>query len=139
MKKKTLAKIMKVALFELGQVHNIDVSKVRLTVNKSNFYGYFDNSYEIGVTLININPNISLEKQLGTLCHEFRHLMQFVNDGLMWKDNRTVYYKGEKYDDIAYENQPWEIDAEAFAKKEIWALIEILQNRNLIVDFQIDL
>ena len=86
---------------------------------------------------IEICKNLSFEHMMITLAHEMVHLKQFSTKQLKSKFVRGVpvdTWKGTKYRDIAYQEQPWEKEATLLEESlyEQFLLFGLINN---VIDF----
>lgn len=92
-------------------LNHVEVNLVRL--NDPADHGYADHvgPYEFDIA---INPKASRTDftKLRTLFHELTHVEQFAT-GRLASTEKGWFWMGDNMDHVAYEEQPWEIEANA--------------------------
>lgn len=95
----------------LPRFRTLDVT-VTLTncLTKSNAYGYCmhlgKNTFEIEV-----DKNLRLYDFVSTLTHELTHMKQYARKEMVSLDDGRTRWKKKIYNDVSYEDSPWEKEA----------------------------
>lgn len=122
-------------------IPSLPLSSRRQEINQLGVYDVDGNSIEVNLQYMMEEP---LETSIDTTCHEVYHAYQhylveavdwdgaaaktaYFDELREWKENDDHYLTAEEDGTDAYENQPLEVSARAFAKEEtdrIMALVE---------------
>ena len=78
-------------------------------------YQLNDNSRQFKIT---IKKGLSLFDLISTICHEMVHLKQYARKELRWCNKTSNrMWKKSVYNDVSYDNQPWEREAYRLEKR----------------------
>jgi len=99
------------------RVLNLDIEIKN--IRKEGCHGMIDSWKDRGkpysIIEIDNGKDMSLYDFIEVLCHEFVHMIQFLDGRWVQKENK-IYWKGSDLTDMAYYKQPWE--KEAFARQK---------------------
>jgi hypothetical protein len=80
---------------------------------------------------IGIDSGLNLPQTLAVLAHEMAHVRQYATGqmGYDYTNTDITIWNGKRYDErkIAYENQPWEIDAKMYEANLLHELLTTTQ------------
>ena len=78
-------------------------------------YQLNDNNRHFKIT---IKKGLSLFDLISTICHEMVHLKQYARKELRWCNKTSNrMWKKSVYNDVSYDNQPWEREAYRLEKR----------------------
>lgn len=94
---------------------DIEIKNIRKVGCVGMIDSWKDRGKPYSVIELDNSRDITLYTFIEVLCHEFVHMMQFL-DGRWVQKNTRVYWKGNDLTDTAYYKQPWEQEAFALQK-----------------------